>query len=98
VARPIPEVVENRPRESIDVEHRTPRKREVRNPERATNALARRFPARSGTKPDFYTPHQRAHLEDVEVRERTPKIADKTAEEPRPVLPFQRNLLVMNDD
>src|SRR4029453_6746247 len=97
-ARPIAEVVENRPRNSIYVEHRAPGEGEVRNPERATDALTRRFPAGSRSQPDFYPPHQRTNVDDVEVGKRATKISHKAGEEPRPVLPFERNLLVMDDD
>jgi hypothetical protein len=67
-----------------------PKVRRTRSP--AVSLLA------AGSELDFYPPHQRTNIDNVEVGQRAPEISHKAAEKPRPVLPFERNLLVVDDD
>ena len=97
-ARSLAEVVEDRPCDGVDVERGSSRVGKVRDAERPPHALARRLAAGAWTELNLDAPHQRAHGDDIEVRKRPPQIADKPAEEPRTVLPLERDLLVVDDD
>src|SRR5882762_4506374 len=72
----VAEVRENRGGDDIDVERGPPRVRIVRDPEGAPDTFTRRLAGRAGTELNLDASHQRAHRDDVEVRQRALQIAD----------------------
>src|SRR5688572_10755772 len=92
------EVAKNGRGQEIQIERGSASVRDVGDPERAPNPVTNLVAGRARTEDDLDPPHERANRSDVEVRHRRTQVADKPAHEPRPVLPLQRDLLVMDDD
>ncbi len=97
---PIAEIVEDRRRQRVEVVRRRGRRSEkLAMPNTRRNAIARPRPtARPAPSSISIRPITDRTLDDVEAGQRRPQVADEHLDEPRPVPPLERQLLVVNDD
>ena len=92
------EVVQDLGRDRVHVERRASRPREVADAEHQRDPVAHLFPARAGPEHQLDAPHQDAHFRDVEVARRRADVAHEPGDEPRAVLPLERDFPVVDDD
>ena len=71
---------------------------EVRDAERTADAFAYVLTRRAGSDHDLDPAHQRPHALHVEIGDRFSEVPHEARKEPRAVLPFERELLVVDDD
>jgi hypothetical protein len=71
---------------------------EVRDPEHVLQPPAHIVVGRARTEHEFDAAVERADVRDVEIGGRLPDVAHEAADEPRPVLALERDLLVVDDD
>ena len=92
------EIAQDLAGDRVDVERCPSRAGEVPGTEHLRQAIPHAGPVGAITEDDLDAPLEGAHLPDVEVRRRLPDVPDEPRHEPRPVLPLERDLRVVNDD
>ena len=94
----VADLLEDRRRQRLEVVRPAARVGKVRDAEHAAQPLAHLFAGRVGPQLDLDPPHRRSYERDVQTGQRRLQIPHQQLNEPRPVLPLQRQLLVVNDD
>ncbi len=98
-ARSVLKIAKNTVRvSSVEIQLGPRRVREIGDTERPPDAFAHVFARRIGTKHHLDATHQRPHGLDVQIGNGAAKIADEPRQEPRTVLSFERDLLIVDDD
>jgi hypothetical protein len=92
------EVGQDGARDLVHVERRAPGPGEVADAEDAAEALADRGPVGRRPEDDLDAPHQHADLPDVQIGHGLAQVPHESRDEPRAVLPLERDLLVVDDD
>jgi hypothetical protein len=90
------DVSENRRGQRVEIMRPPAGHRVVRDPENTRQARLRLGPRRVGTQLDLEAPHTRSKRAHMQARQCGLQIADQDLNEPGTVLPFQRQLLVVN--
>src|SRR4029079_16420597 len=92
------DVSKNRRRNRVDIQRRAAGEREVRDPERMSDAVSHSRPRLRRPEHNFDAAHPRDNLAHVQVTRGRPQVADEARDEPWAVSSFEGDFLIMNDD
>ena len=96
--RRVAEIVEDCRGNRLDLERRPAGLREIADAEHSRQPIAHHAPVGRRAQDDLDTSHEHAHRLHVEVRQRRAQVAHQPRHEPRAVLSFKSDFLVVDDD